>query len=1119
MAALQADGEGTPGVTLLDLPNEVLALMVALGLTHPRDVASFAAASTRCKVVCAAAPLRMAVTTRSSSPSEEQAEARRNVSALCVSWPGTAELDLTGSPLENSDVLAALAALPALERLQLDRCKKITPALCCALQQRSKQHPQLHVVTLQRCFQLSSAALTHVLAARLSCAALSHLSLDKWPAGEAALPRSQLRMLALHNCGKLGSAALQGIAIACPELEVLMLGGGSFLLEEELPACDEAGGIAADTTASTASTQLPSADGERLHQTALAAVLQGSPALGAAFSTYVAGVATQLALMARKLPQLRVLELTFGLPQLVPALQHLALNEPLLLEGRSHPLQVWDLCSASSLAQAQEWRRQVQRRQWAAGGSACARQATITPADVDAFLCAAVNCSSAARQTALHSAAEEASPAQLQQLVSLGALVDARDRSGATPLFAACEAGHLASVECLLGAGASVTLKNSAGEAPLYIAALKGHEHVVDLLLQHCKDTGISWQAHTDGDAWTPLMAAAVGGRTGIVVKLLEEAGQQASDLVQAANRYGQTTLHIAARKGSATLLSALVDAGGADSLLRADQNGRTAAEIACRMRNVSANFLCHASREAQRQRSTVPPADRPRPNEHRQQHHAPQRPHRLLPLSRLNTMPPAGPSQWTVSDVCAWLEDLELHTLVPEFKSNAVSGQDLITLTDEDLQQELHCTSLQARKIRKALASMGITPAASPAPAPATGPATPAVAPSPAPAAPAPTPASSEPDPLTCFASADLQRYRQLQSNIAGLQGLQIASKVTQAQHFTGQVKQQLDNAQRALQHSRQAYAEADEAHKKLVVDDSWYPGKVLGGKAKKEEKKEHAETALKQATDEVRSGEQRVAALSAQLQEAQKQQAAWQGKDAELSAAQRDLVSLTERMFQSPAWRSAPRMVQVQDAARTLDAQASEAARGVSTYGKGSQLLQNAVAHLQQAMEGLSRTQAMGMVELMSVRRNNFGMDMMEMAIYRRANEACQLAARDAEEARRLLGPGLPAVDSGLLDAAKRGLFANMLFGGGMMDVMQIAMVRKSIEQVKAMMAQLKPAAQWAQSNLAVYQHKDAELKGQAAAKRRELEALRGAALKAALEAGSGGGAVPPIEKLSLI
>jgi hypothetical protein len=38
---------------------------------------------------------------------------------------------------------------------------------------------------------------------------------------------------------------------------------------------------------------------------------------------------------------------------------------------------------------------------------------------------------------------------------------------------------------------------------------------------------------------------------------------------------------------------------------------------------------------------------------------------------------------------------------------------------------------------------------------------------------------------------------------------------------------------------------------------------------------------------------------------------------------------------------------------------------------------------------------------------------------------------------QARRLLGPGLPAVDSGLLDAAKRGLFANMLFGGGVSGV----------------------------------------------------------------------------------
>ncbi len=90
---------------------------------------------------------------------------------------------------------------------------------------------------------------------------------------------------------------------------------------------------------------------------------------------------------------------------------------------------------------------------------------------------------------------------------------------------------------------------------------------------------------------------------------------------------------------------------------------------------------------------------------------------------------------------------------------------------------------------------------------------------------------------------------------------------------------------------------------------------------------------------------------------------------------------------------------------------------------------------------------------------------MNMAELAIYRSANESCQTAAREAEEvrhlgrapcvtvslrspapspkpglarparpmqARRILGPGLPAVDPGLLDAAKKGLFVEMLFGG---------------------------------------------------------------------------------------
>lgn len=123
---------------------------------------------------------------------------------------------------------------------------------------------------------------------------------------------------------------------------------------------------------------------------------------------------------------------------------------------------MWDLCTADSVAAALCWRRSMHARWCTAGG-----RGAIAPADADALLAAATNCSSAGRQSPLHAAADASDADTLRSLLRLGALVDARDRSGATPLFAACEAGHERTVECLLGAGASATLRNSAGEAPL----------------------------------------------------------------------------------------------------------------------------------------------------------------------------------------------------------------------------------------------------------------------------------------------------------------------------------------------------------------------------------------------------------------------------------------------------------------------------------------------------------------------------------------------------------------------------------------------------------------------------------------------------------------------------
>eukprot|EP00887_Chlorella_sp_A99_P002338 scaffold10.g2338.t1 len=65
---------------------------------------------------------------------------------------------------------------------------------------------------------------------------------------------------------------------------------------------------------------------------------------------------------------------------------------------------------------------------------------------------------------------------------------------------------------------------------------------------------------------------------------------------------------------------------------------------------------------------------------------------------------------EWGVEQLTEWLHKLELPDhVVDSFKENAVTGSDLLELTDEDLTGELELKPLQVvKKIRKELAKLG---------------------------------------------------------------------------------------------------------------------------------------------------------------------------------------------------------------------------------------------------------------------------------------------------------------------------------------------------------------------------------------------------------------------------
>ena len=61
----------------------------------------------------------------------------------------------------------------------------------------------------------------------------------------------------------------------------------------------------------------------------------------------------------------------------------------------------------------------------------------------------------------------------------------------------------------------------------------------------------------------------------------------------------------------------------------------------------------------------------------------------------------PSDPHSWTVEQVALMLEEVGLGHVAPAFRANAVTGADLVSLSQQELQDFLELTPLQARKVR----------------------------------------------------------------------------------------------------------------------------------------------------------------------------------------------------------------------------------------------------------------------------------------------------------------------------------------------------------------------------------------------------------------------------------
>ncbi|XP_020622350.1 ankyrin-3-like [Orbicella faveolata] len=157
--------------------------------------------------------------------------------------------------------------------------------------------------------------------------------------------------------------------------------------------------------------------------------------------------------------------------------------------------------------------------------------------------------------TPLHLAATGGDLEIVKMLIEHDANIEAKNASQETPLHRAAQFNRVNIVDFLLSEGAFIECRDKDKDTPLLMAASKNHLETIKSLLSHNADIGAK-----DSNDETPIYRAASEGCIEALEFLLKD--RKGKTLVEEYDKYENTPLHVAAKKGYVRIVQLLLDNG-----------------------------------------------------------------------------------------------------------------------------------------------------------------------------------------------------------------------------------------------------------------------------------------------------------------------------------------------------------------------------------------------------------------------------------------------------------------------------------------------------------------------------------------------------------------------------